>query len=306
MTTCTRAALTVLRQGRFVMESTDGSLSTSQLGLASTLSGIHPQDALLVLPPLQAANQRLVLQGGLHLVFLITPPSTQINPTWSRFHDVVTRVARDAPCVGLVGAALGIDMTMLLHMEAGTRAPPLYDARDPKTLLHRRFFSAIILYKLVQEYPLAELESLLDVKRGQLQQLQKEAAIFCGMIITFCRKLNWDMLAACLDSLSGRVGFGVREELIPLMRMGAVMNASRARSFFGCGLRSPEDIAATDLAVLEQVLLDGTPFEALAPLAVGRAEHDLTRARQQQLCRRLAKQIRDRAEHLANSGGTFE
>ena len=293
------AALQALRRGRFVMESTDGSLAASQLGVATMLSGIHPADALLILQPLVEANKRLVLQGGLHLVFLITPPSTHIVPKWSSYHNVLMRLARDCPCLEAVCEAVGIDTTMLLHMESGRRPPPAFGANDAKTLLHKRFFGAIVLYKLVQEYPMAELETLLDVKRGQLQQLQKEAAVFCSMTTTFCRKLNWETLALCLESLSCRVGFGVREELVALMRMGPVMNASRARSFFGCGLRSPEDIAAVELDVLEQVLLDGMPFEAQAPLAVGRSEHDLTRARHQQLCRRLAKQIKDRAEVLA-------
>ena len=41
------------------------------------------------------------------------------------------------------------------------------------------------------------------------------------MTVTFCRRLNWGLLASCLETYTGRLGFGVRDELLPLVRMGS-------------------------------------------------------------------------------------
>ena len=46
-------------------------------------------------------------------------------------------------------------------------------------------------------------------------------ATFCAMTVTFCRRLNWGLLASCLETYTGRLGFGVRDELLPLVRMGS-------------------------------------------------------------------------------------
>lgn len=54
-----------------------------------------------------------------------------------------------------------------------------------------------------------------------MQQLQKEASTFCGMAISFCKKLNWDILASVLEAYVGRLNYGVAEELLPLVRLGA-------------------------------------------------------------------------------------
>jgi hypothetical protein len=72
--------------------------------------------------------------------------------------------------------------------------------------------------------------------RGQLQQLQKEASTFCGMVMiiveyeynfnkgnqatSFCRKLNWHHLASIFEAYAGRLSYGVCEELLPLVKLG--------------------------------------------------------------------------------------
>ena len=46
-------------------------------------------------------------------------------------------------------------------------------------------------------------------------------ATFCAMTVVFCRRLNWTLLASCLETYTGRLGFGVRDELLALVRMGS-------------------------------------------------------------------------------------
>jgi len=85
---------------------------------------------------------------------------------------------------------------------------PAFNNEDPKVLLHKRFFSSIILFQLTQEYPIRQLADVMQIKRGQIQSLQKDAAVFCEMITTFCRKLNWNLLGSCLSTMHGRLNHG--------------------------------------------------------------------------------------------------
>lgn len=77
------------------------------------------------------------------------------------------------------------------------------------------------MFNLIQEVPLNKVCNIVNLQRGQLQQLQKESSTFCGMISSFCSKLNWKSLACVLESYSSRLNYGVRAELIPLTRLGA-------------------------------------------------------------------------------------
>ena len=52
----------------------------------------------------------------------------------------------------------------------------------------------------VEEVPIRNMVARLGIERGTLQALQKEAAVFCGMIVCFCRHLQWHELANVLYS----------------------------------------------------------------------------------------------------------
>lgn len=67
------------------------------LGKATTLSGLPPSDAVIVLESLQAARRRLVLKSGFHSVFLSTPPSTSIMPNWSNFEILLAHLQQVYP-----------------------------------------------------------------------------------------------------------------------------------------------------------------------------------------------------------------
>lgn len=52
--------------------------------------------------------------------------------------------------------------------------------------------------------PLRDLAGRFGVSRGSLQGLQKDAAVFCGMVVCFCRHLQWHELANVLFSFQVR------------------------------------------------------------------------------------------------------
>jgi hypothetical protein len=111
---------------------------------------------------------------------------------------------------------------------------------------------------------------LMGIPSGQLQQLQKEAATFCGMTVVFCRKLNWNHLASCLEVYTGRLGYGVRDELLALVRMGTEMTSLRARALVKSGIKTPVDLVQAGEVVITQILMDGMPFHDDAPMQVNR------------------------------------
>lgn len=54
--------------------------------------------------------------------------------------------------------------------------------------------------KVVEEVPIRNMAGRLGIERGALQGLQKDASVFCGMVICFCRHLQWHELANVLSS----------------------------------------------------------------------------------------------------------
>ena len=50
---------------------------------------------MVVFGPLEKARKKLILKSGLHLVFLVTPPNTNIEPDWSKFENIVSILYRE-------------------------------------------------------------------------------------------------------------------------------------------------------------------------------------------------------------------
>lgn len=72
-------------------------LRATPLGRATALSGIPPRDALIVLSSLVQARQRLILQSGFHAVYLVTPPSPNIEPCWENYERLLNGLLSEYP-----------------------------------------------------------------------------------------------------------------------------------------------------------------------------------------------------------------
>jgi len=121
--------------------------------------------------------------------------------------------------------------------------------------LYRRFYDAMILFYLINEQPLIKVTRLVKSERGEMQALQKNASIFCAMLVVFCQKLNWPMLAAALDSVTGRLSLGVAEDILPLARLGTELSAARCRALLKSGIKSPTDILRVGRDALAKILV---------------------------------------------------
>jgi hypothetical protein len=104
---CTRDALIFLKKEQFVQSLSEGRLSPTPLGIATTVSGIAPKDATQILKPLMDARTKLILKGGLHPVFLVTPPSTPIEPDWKNYEKILHVLYQEHPDAQAVATYLG-------------------------------------------------------------------------------------------------------------------------------------------------------------------------------------------------------
>ena len=76
----------------------------------------------------------------------------------------------------------GISQAQLLKYKE--KAPHFSD-RSTQTMLYKRFYIAIVLYRLVHEMPLNTISKDMVIERGQSQQIQKD----CGKIILYIKQL---------------------------------------------------------------------------------------------------------------------
>ena len=103
----TKEALIFLKKEQFVQSLHEGELSPSPLGIATTVSGITPKDAVQILKPLLDARTKLILKGGLHPVYLVTPPSSPIEPDWKNYEKILHTLYQEHPDAQAVATYLG-------------------------------------------------------------------------------------------------------------------------------------------------------------------------------------------------------
>lgn len=108
--TYTKDALVFLKKEQFVQVLGDGELSPSPLGIATTVSGIAPKDAVQILKPLMDARVKLILKGSLHPVYLVTPPSTPIEPDWKNYEKILHTLYQEHPDAQAVATYLGAEL----------------------------------------------------------------------------------------------------------------------------------------------------------------------------------------------------
>ena len=323
----TKKALAFLQRSQFVMQASHSALEPSPLGKATAVSGIAPKDAICVLKPLQDARRKLVTNSSAHIIFLVTPPASALEPPWACLHHVLKRLSENntslLPVLDCVGASENDPLLEYYANPSVTLPKYPYTNMSPeaasKHMMYRRLYSALILDALTAETALVQISGFLQLKdkggdyadlaRGTVQSLQKEASTFSFMVATFCRSLNWDALASACEAYSARLALGVKEELLPLARMGAEMPAHRARAFFKSGLTNPLDISNANVDVVTGILMSMTRFTSSAPTQVGKFDTSASSSssaavtggeseRKKALCEALARKIIKRAVYI--------
>eukprot|EP00752_Nemacystus_decipiens_P002246 g2129.t1 len=248
----------------------DYKVAPTQLGKATFFSGLSPSAAVDVFRSLDKACQNLAVASDLHALVLVTPLDG-IEPNWGRFREEYLACSKDDP-VRVVGELIGVELSVLVsaaghtapkygqrHYEISRGSP---NRRKVDLQPYRRLYGAMLLQQTVEEVPVRNMAVRLGIERGTLQALQKEASVFCGMVVCFCRHLQWHELANVLYSFQDRLGYSAKPELLPLVRLSRDLPPFRARALLDAGYPSPLELATADPFRVADVLVRCAPFRS--------------------------------------------
>ncbi|KAF5748241.1 DNA polymerase theta-like isoform X1 [Tripterygium wilfordii] len=255
--------------------------NTTSLGRAAFGSSLCPEESLIVLDDLSRAREGFVLASDLHLVYLVTPISVDVEPDWELYYE---RFMELSALDQSVGNRVGVTEPFLMRMAHGAPVRISNRSRENMTGLHRefvkpgiintgmisdeqmlrvcrRFYVALILSRLVQESPVAEVCEAFKVSRGMVQALQENAGRFASMVSLFCERLGWHDLEILVSKFQNRVSFGVRAEIAELTTIPYV-KGSRARALYKAGFRTPLAIAEASVPEIAKALFESSSWAA--------------------------------------------
>lgn len=219
-------------------------------------SSIPPGDGFILYSELQKARQSFVLETELHAIYLVTPFSVcyQIHEIdWLLYLDLWEKLSMPMQTVGQL---VGVKESFLFKAVRGNMT-----GLDQRTLQnHKRFYTALALQELINEKPMNEVAAKYKFNRGTLQSLQQTSSTFAGIVNSFCHALNWEMLALIVNQMKDRLFFGIRQNLIDLMKI-PLLNSQRARALYDAGFQTLIDISRASLVSVEKCLFDSISFD---------------------------------------------
>ncbi|KAK8940202.1 hypothetical protein KSP40_PGU013552 [Platanthera guangdongensis] len=264
-----------------------GMYSSTPLGRAAFGSSLTPEESLVVLNDLSRAREGFVLASDLHLVYLVTPINVEVEPDWELYYQ---RFMELPPLDQSVGNRVGVVEPFLMRMAHCAPMPVQERQKGRNDGLHgklnarsavksnnilsneqilrvaKRFYVALILSRLVQEVPVADVCEAFKVARGMIQALQENAGRFASMVSAFCERLGWHDLEGLVAKFQNRVSFGVRAEIVELTTIPHV-KGSRARALYKAGLRTALAIAEASVSDIAKALFESSTWSGEEGLA---------------------------------------
>ncbi|XP_062540713.1 DNA polymerase theta [Armigeres subalbatus] len=231
-------------------------LVSTPLGNACLSASMAPRDGFLLFSELQKSRQCFVLESELHAIYLVTPYSVSYQWQNISWVDFLERWESMDAAMRRVGELVGIRDAFLVKGLRGKIA----DADHEALMIHKRFYTALALKRLVDEEPLSVVAQQFQCSRGLLQSLQQVAATFAGIVTAFCTSLNWNLLAMIITQFKERLFFGVQPDLLDLMRISS-LNGQRARLLFNAGVTGLLELANSDPLEVERILYNCVSFE---------------------------------------------
>ncbi|KAM9450755.1 DNA polymerase theta isoform 2-T2 [Clarias gariepinus] len=230
----------------------------THLGSATLSSSLSPPEALGIFADLQRAMKGFVLENDLHILYQITPVYVdwttidwyQFFCLWEQLPSAMKRVAE------MVGIQEGF-----LARSVGGKIIAKTEKQHRQMAIHKRFFTTLVLFDLINEEPLGVVAKKYNCSRGQLQSLQQSASTYAGMVTVFCNRLGWHNLELLLSQFQSRLSFGVQRELCDLVRI-SLLTAQRARALYSAGLVTVAEVARANITDVEKALRKAVPFKS--------------------------------------------
>ena len=317
------AALAWLAKGGFtIWDQHAFRWEASALGRAAAAAHLTPDAAVRVVDDVKLARRRLILESDLHLLFLCVEPEpassdgplTRRDATADKGND--ERYVKGAPmkrepepltCSLDEVSFLKIYESLSEHESRVARAVGIkpdyvegrlrYRRKDvtPEHGSQRRvclrFLHALALKDLVSEVDRGTIVASFGLKSSaRLTQLQESAGRYAGQVASVCGPMGWGDMEVLVARLQDRITAGAREEILCLTHIPQI-GASRARTLYNHGARTPEAIASMTREDLVKILRSRGPFERAPTRA---ADAILRGARQ--LCEEQRRATREESE----------
>eukprot|EP01080_Neovahlkampfia_damariscottae_P003704 gene3704-6593_t len=213
---------------------------TTPFGLATFKSSFSMSEAIFVSQELTRCQQQgIILSDELHLCYLLTPIGIQTEPNWNILSNIYNLLS---PERHKIAQSIGISNKLLVQKSMSRGRIITNKEDEEKELIAKRFFYSLILYDLVNEKGLWEVEQKYQVNRGVLQSLMQSSGMFAGMMLKFCERMNWNLLQSILSQYSKRLEFGVKSDALELIEIDGV-GPIRARLLLNYGFKDPMILA---------------------------------------------------------------
>ncbi|BHF69409.1 hypothetical protein SprV_0301245300 [Sparganum proliferum] len=277
---CVRPSTSAVGDPLFFSDCTH--LRSTALGRAVLSSALGPIDGLTVFAELDRARRSIALDTDLHLVYLVTPIYLDVGESldWFRYLEIYQNLsAPDRRVADLVGVGERFIMRCVAGGSCRVGAKKHSAVQAFSALVHRRFYTALALYRLICEDGLACVSERFRVNRGVLQSLTQQAATYAGMVTIFCNRLGWTHLERLLAAFQARLLFGVASELIDLMRLSPLISAQRARALYSAGFTSAASLARARPKEVARALQQSNPFVSARTANEGSSVGDTTRSK---------------------------
>ncbi|CAG9822832.1 unnamed protein product [Phaedon cochleariae] len=211
-------------------------LVVSELGCAAIKGGLELSRAHLLYEDLYQAQSCLVLQGHLHLLYLVTPYDTaeRIKPNMQIYYEVFSHLKLNEV---KVARTLGLNESVAVKMLSNNSIKNI-----PERVLNR-FYVTLMLYDLWNGIPVFQVSEKYQINRGIVQNLMTSTATFASNVVNFCEELEefW-AYSHLLRGMNQRLSHCCVQELLPLMELPAVKQ-SRAKQLYNAGYKTLQGIA---------------------------------------------------------------
>ncbi|KAK8875876.1 putative ATP-dependent RNA helicase ddx60 [Tritrichomonas musculus] len=203
----------------------DDLLKPTALGCAIAGSSMSIDEGLELKTAIDKLQKNLCLKDEVHLLYLCVPPNAIQLQTTPNYENEIWRqlYSEHKEVLKLITSldSSSFERHLILTMRNGGKRMNR-PSSDKMAIIDReldRFFYACLLQRLIAEQSVNEIVDYFGVTRGSVQSLQMQAATFAGQSVRFCETTGCRTLGKALDTFRERLNFGVKNELLPLMKL---------------------------------------------------------------------------------------
>jgi DNA polymerase theta len=208
-----------LRELRLIEEH---KMIASALGRAIASSSLSIGEGLDLKAAIDNLQTNLCLGDDVHLLYLCVPPgalASETTPSYENrvWQDLANQHKDVIKMITTYDAGMLERHIVKTIRNGGKHQNPEEMAKHDREL--DRFYFAFMLERLIAEESIAQIVQAFMVTRGSIQALQMQAATFAGQSVRFCETAGSRTLGRALDTFRERLNFGVKSELLPLIKL---------------------------------------------------------------------------------------